>query len=97
MSEEFEIFLKENRFRHIRCAPYHSASNGEAERAVRTFKQAMKNMESETGTSETDSILIVVSHTMPHTTKKTTPGELLMNRKLRTRLDIEKPHMTYLI
>ena len=41
VSEEYEIFLKENGVRHIRSAAYHPASNGEAERAVRTFKQAM--------------------------------------------------------
>ena len=39
VSEEFEIFLKENGVRHIRSAPYHPASNGEAERAVRTFNR----------------------------------------------------------
>ena len=36
VSEEYEIFLKENGVRHIRSAAYHPA-----ERAVRTFKQAM--------------------------------------------------------
>ena len=41
VSEEYEIFLKENGVRHIRSAAYHPASYGEAERAVRTFKQAM--------------------------------------------------------
>ena len=41
VSEEYEIFLKDNGVRHIRSAAYHPASNGEAERAVRTFKQAM--------------------------------------------------------
>lgn len=95
VSEEFEIFLKENGVRHIRSAPYHPASNGEAERAVRTFKQAMKNMASETGTLHQKLAAFLLSYrTTPHTTTKTTPGELFMNRKLRTRLDVVKPHMT---
>ena len=82
-------------FRHIRSAPYHSASNGEAERAQGTFKQAMKNMASETGTLHQKLATFLLSYrTTPHTTTKTTPGDLFMNRKLRTRLDIVKHHMT---
>ena len=38
----FGIFTKLNGIRHTRVAPYHPASNGEAERFVQTFKHAMK-------------------------------------------------------
>eukprot|EP00731_Ephydatia_muelleri_P024442 Em0016g713a len=41
-SQEFETFLKSHGVRHIRTAPYHPASNGLVERAVQTFKTAMK-------------------------------------------------------
>ena len=41
-SVEFDVFLKANGIRHICSAPYHSQSNGEAERFVQTFKNAMK-------------------------------------------------------
>ena len=41
-SEEFKRFMKGNGIRHIRCAPYYPASNGLAERFVRSFKEAMK-------------------------------------------------------
>ncbi|XP_062588413.1 uncharacterized protein K02A2.6-like [Saccostrea cucullata] len=95
VSEEFETFLRENGVRHIRSAPYHPASNGEAERAVRTFKQSMKNMASETGTLNQKLAAFLLSYrTTPHTTTSQTPGELFLNRKLRTRIDVVKPHLT---
>lgn len=95
VSEEFETFLKENGIRHIKSAPYHPASNGEAERAVRTFKQAMKNMASETGTLNQKLAAFLLSYrTTPHTTTNTTPSELFFNRKIRTRLDVVKPQLS---
>jgi len=41
-SVEFATFCKVNGVKHIRCAPYHPSSNGQAERFVQTFKRAMK-------------------------------------------------------
>ncbi|XP_048515581.1 uncharacterized protein K02A2.6-like [Athalia rosae] len=42
VSEKFESFLKRNGILHVRTAPYHSASNGAAENAVKTFKKHFK-------------------------------------------------------
>ena len=42
VSFEFKQFTKENGIRHIRIAPRHPRSNGQAECFVATFKQAMK-------------------------------------------------------
>ena len=42
VSEEFAQFVKENGIEHTRSAPYHPASNGLAERFVKSLKTALK-------------------------------------------------------
>jgi len=43
-SEELQAFIRENGIRHIFSAPYQPSSNGLAERAVQTMKQALCQM-----------------------------------------------------
>ena len=43
ISDEFQHFLATNGIKHLRCAPYHTSSNGAAERLVQTVKQAVKS------------------------------------------------------
>ena len=43
-SQEFQTFCRKNDSKHIRCAPYHPASNGLAERAAYTLKADMKTL-----------------------------------------------------
>ncbi|XP_003369043.1 putative integrase core domain protein, partial [Trichinella spiralis] len=44
VSVEFQQFLKRGAIRHTRIAPFHPASNGQAERMVRTTKEALRKM-----------------------------------------------------
>ena len=44
VSEEFQAFVRSNGIRHLTSAPYHPATNGLAERAVQTSKQALHAM-----------------------------------------------------
>ena len=86
-SDEFEQFLKMNGIRHIKTAPYRLASNGLAERAVQTFKESMRKMKE--GRIETKvSRLLFQYRITPHTTTGVTSAELLMGRKLTSRLDL---------
>ena len=41
ISEEFQAFMMQNGIQHIKCVPYHPASNGLAERFVQTLKHAL--------------------------------------------------------
>ena len=89
-TEEFALFMSENGIKHITSAPKHPASNGFAERYVRTFKETMKKMVNEKGSLDTKLSRFLLSYrTTPQAGK--TPGELLINRKLKTRLDLVNP------
>ena len=91
-SEDFALFMSDNGIRHITSAPKHPASNGFAERYVCTFNETMKKMVNVKGSVETKLSRFLLSYrTTPQLTTGKTPGELLMNRKLKTRLDLVNP------
>ena len=79
---EFQEFCKRNRIRHILIAPYHTASNGLAERCVQTFKRGLKKFSE--GIAEDQMARFVLQYITPHTTTGRCPSELLFRRKLRT-------------
>lgn len=94
VSSEFHAFLSKNGVKHFKSSPYHPSSNGEAERAVRTFKEVMKTMKSEPGSLNQKLASFLLSYrTTPHSTTHSTPAELMFGRNLRTRIDVLKPDL----
>jgi hypothetical protein len=95
ISEEFVRFMKFNGVKHIFTAPYHPASNGQAERTVRSFKETMKKMQSGSeGTLRTKvNRMLFAYRTTPHSTTGVSPAEMLNKRRLRTSLGILKPNV----
>ena len=93
-STEFVEFVKANGIKHTKSSPYHPATNGEAERFVRTFKEAMKTGRSGglTLAHQLDNFLLTY-RTTPHSTTGVPPCELLMGRSLHTRLDLLRPNL----
>ena len=89
-SHEFQQFLKGNGIKHVTVSPYHPASNGQAERAVRVFKEGIEKMEEGTMRTKLSRFLLKYRIT-PHTTTGVAPAELLMKRRLRTHLDQIQP------
>ena len=78
-SAEFKTFVAHNVVRHLTSAPYHPATNGLAERAVQTFKEALQKT---SGDIETRLARFLFSYrTTPHTTTGVSPAELLLGRK----------------
>ena len=91
-SDEFAEFLRANGVKHIRSAPYHPASNGAAERFVRTFKTAMKaGHQQKLSTHHRLENFLLTYRSTPHATTNQTPAALFLGRELRTRLDLLKP------
>ena len=43
-SEDFEVFLKGNRVKHVRMPLYHPSSNSLVKRAVQTLKRELKKL-----------------------------------------------------
>lgn len=87
-SDKFTTFLKFNGVKHIRTAPYHPASNGEAENAVRTFKTKFKLLLTKMSRAEALSKYLFASRSTAHSTTGISPAELQCNRKMRTRFDL---------
>ncbi|XP_064458846.1 uncharacterized protein K02A2.6-like [Ornithodoros turicata] len=86
----FQEFVKRNGIRHMRTAPYHPQSNGLAERAVRSVKEALKKL--------TDGPLEIRLERWLHNHRRTpsaahggnAPAEMLSNFLPCSRLDIIK-------
>ena len=77
-SKEFAVFAAEQGFIHATSSPNHPSANGSAERAVRTVKQLLESAD-----DPYDALLCYCSTPQAN---GYSPAEMLMNRKLRTKL-----------
>ena len=75
-STAFAEFLKFNGIQHYRTAPYHPASNGAAENAVRTFKSKFKLLTQRMSRQDAVVKFLFVYRTTPHCTTGYTPAKL---------------------
>ena len=86
-------FFSHNGIKHITSAPYHPASNGLAERAVQTFKSALKRLK--VGSLETQiQRFLFDCRITPHSTTGISPANLLMNRQPKSKLDLVLPNLS---
>jgi len=98
---EFIEFMIQNGITHIRVVPYHPASNGAAERAVRLFKESLTKQvlenNSERSLKHRIADFLLRYRSTPHGTIGLSPAELLMKRQLRIRLNLVKPDLTKVV
>ncbi|KFD51348.1 hypothetical protein M513_07753 [Trichuris suis] len=85
-SVEFAEFMKSNCIRHLTAAPFHPASNGQAERLVQSTKEALRKEHSGDWNVRLARLLLA-QHTTPCTATGKSPAEFLCNRRLSTLLD----------
>ena len=95
-SEEFVKFCQELGIKIHKIAPYHPASNGQAERAVQIIKAALlkKSLDKQSNDdlqSQLDKLLFTYRNT-PHTMTKKTPAEMLFKYSPRTELTMLRPY-----
>ena len=83
-SEEFQHWYKERGIPHLTRAPYHPATNGAAERLVRTFKQALRKSSLPPKRALQQ---FLMQYRRTSTSCGFSPSELLNSRQLRTRVD----------
>lgn len=77
-AEKFQNFLKNNGVNQILTAPYHPASNGAAENAVRHFKN--KLLRAKLLRKEALSKYLFAVHSSVHCTTGVSPAELQIGR-----------------
>lgn len=91
-SVEFQAFLKHNGVDHIFSAPYHPASNGAAENAVKICKRVIKKAFKQNLNVDVALCRFLLAYrNTQHTTTGDSPANILQGRNLRMRLDRLKP------
>ena len=92
VSEEFTSFLTSCGISHSKTAPYHPATNSEAERFVQTLKNFLKTFNPNNLNLEMSVQGFLLKYrTTPHSTTNVSPSELLNKRQIRNVLDLVKP------
>lgn len=99
VSARLEQFFRKNGITHTTSPPFHPASNGAAERQVRTFKNKLKTALIDPRNKETSLATLISRFLITYRNTKNpskSPAEIVFNRQLRTRLSQikEKPELT---
>ena len=92
VSEEIELFFKQNGIHHLISLPYHPASNGLVEHTIQTIKKGLRKVTEGTLNTRLSKVLFTYWIT-PHATMDVSPTELLLHYQPRTRLSLLFPQI----
>ena len=92
-SKSFADWCNAHSIAHLTSTPFHSASNGEAERLVGIFKQTMKRAVREEKKSKHLALreFLQQYRVTPHCTTGRTPAELMLGHQVRSSLSVLQP------
>lgn len=95
VSAEFELFCRKNGINHTTSPPYHPASNGQAENAVKIFKHSLEKLMSDSNDKDNldkkiKKLMFMHRNTISTVTQKT-PYEMMFGRKPFLRWELLKP------
>ncbi|KAL1439501.1 hypothetical protein MTO96_010142 [Rhipicephalus appendiculatus] len=90
IQQNSKAYLKQRSIRCVTTAPYHPSSNGVAEPFVQTSKLALRKTSPRTASEELANFLLAHRNT-PHAPTGEAPSSFLLERRLRTRLDLLRP------
>lgn len=93
-SSHFQNFMQSRGIQHLRTAPFHPQSNGQAERFVDTLKRTLKKLKNEGGTSlDNLETFLQTYRSTPNRNVNDfkSPAEAFIGRKIKTSLDLLKP------
>ncbi|XP_062713761.1 uncharacterized protein K02A2.6-like [Aedes albopictus] len=91
-SADFANFLKMNGIVHKLSAPYHPATNGQAERFIQTMKSKLKSLNCNRSEVHGEICSILLSYRkMIHPATGYSPAMLVFGRQIRSRLDLMIP------
>ena len=94
MSQEFQAWCKQRGIVHLTGAPYHSATNGAAERLIQSFKQALRK--SSLPPKEALQEFLMQYRKIPFASGLS-PSELLNGRRIRIKIDTLVPSIPHLL
>ena len=92
-SDEFKEFMLNCGILHIKTAPYHPQTNGEAERFVQTFKNFVKRADHDKNLNQRqidEAILkfLMTYRCTPHSGTEMSPSYLMLNHQIKNVFDL---------
>ncbi|XP_058456730.1 uncharacterized protein K02A2.6-like [Malaya genurostris] len=91
-SDQFQHFLKKNGIVHKMGAPYHPATNGQAERYVQTFKDKIKALKcSRSDVQKELQQMLMAYRRTPHPATGKSPSLIVFGRQIKSRIDLMIP------
>lgn len=90
VSAEMKAFFEAEGVLHVRSAPFHPQSNGQAERFVDTVKRALKKAEGEGSVATVLQSFLKAYRSTPLPINNSSPAKLMFGREIRTVMSLVK-------